>query len=173
MLLRIDELNALRSDIERYRSDKDKLIEIMGDWLLLAYADGKNDVEDQLHGEAEVSIDRIHEVMNKVVGGKTVIERIGDDLDSIEDIYLLFGNERQRVYNTAANDTAENLGAKFKTWRTMEDERVRDTHFYLENMTKPMNEPFYTYDGDSAMYPQAFGNAANNINCRCWLTYNK
>ena len=173
MLLRNDELNNLRSDIERNIGNKSKLMDMMEDWLMLAYADGKSDVEDQLHGETNRSIERIMDVTFAEVGGKTAFDRIEDDLDSLEDLYMLFGNERQRVYNTAANDTAEDLGAKFKTWRTMEDERVRDTHFYLENVTKPMNEPFYTYTGDSAMYPQNFTDAQNNINCRCYLTYTK
>ena len=173
MLLRLDELNALRTDIERYRDNPKKLRDLMDDWLSLAYADGKTDVEDQLRGETNRSIERIMDVMYAEVGGKTAYDRIEDDLDSIEDLYLLFENERQRVYNTAANDTAEDLGAKFKTWHTMLDNKVRDTHDYLEGMTKPMNEPFYTYTGDSAMFPQDFGDAANNINCRCWLTYNK
>lgn len=173
MLLRIDELNSLKTDIERNLGNKSKLTDLMDDWLMLAYADGKTDVEDQLHGETNAAIERITDVVGAVVGGKTVFERIEDDLDSIEDLYMLFENERQRVYNTAAHDTAENLGAKFKTWRTMEDERVRDTHFYLEGVTKSMNEPFYTYTGDSAMYPQNFTDAQNNINCRCYLTYTK
>lgn len=173
MLLRNDELNALRSDIERYKGDKGKLSDLLSDWLTLAYADGKADVEDQLRGETKTSIERVMDVMFADVGGKTAFDRIVDDLDSVEDLYMLFGNERQRVYNTAAHDTATDLQAKFKTWRTMEDERVRDTHFYLEGVTKPMNEPFYTYTGDSAMYPQGFGEAENNINCRCWVTYSK
>ena len=30
---------------------------------------------------------------------------------------------------------------------------------------------FYTYDGDHARFPGDFGNAANNVRCRCYLTY--
>ena len=175
MLLRVDELNALRGDLERYKGDKGKMRELLDDWLLLAYADGKTDVEDQLRGESKASVDRIRDVMYAKVGGKTVLERLEEDkeLDDIEDLYLLFANERNRVYNTAANDTAKTLEAKYKTWNTMKDPRVRDTHDYLEGMTKPMNEPFYTYTGDSAQHPGAFGVAEQDINCRCWLTYTK
>lgn len=173
MLLRIDELNALKSDIERYRSDRHKLTDLMEDWLSLAYADGKADVEDQLRGETEISIERVMDVLFAEVGGKTAFDRIEDDLDSIEELYLLFGNERQRVYNTAANDTAENLGAKFKTWHCQMLPTSRDTHIYLDGMQKPMEEPFYTYNGDSAMYPRSFGVAEEDINCVCYLTYNK
>lgn len=173
MLLRLDELNSLQSDIERYLGDKSKITDLMLDWLALAYADGKTDVEDQLRGETDIPVGRIQEVIYAKVGGKTAFERLEDDLDSIEDLLLLFENERQRVYNTAGNDTATELKAKFKTWHTMEDERVRDTHFYLEGMVKPMNEPFYTYNGNSAMYPRSFGEPSEDINCRCYLTYNK
>lgn len=173
MLLRLDELNSLQSDIERYLGNKSKITDLMLDWLALAYADGKTDVEDQLRGETDIPVGRIQEVIYAKVGGKTAFERIEDDLDSIEDLFLLFENERQRVYNTAGNDTAENLGAKYKTWHTMLDNRVRDSHEYLEGMVKPMNEPFYTYNGNSAMYPRSFGEPSEDIGCRCYLTYNK
>lgn len=173
MLLRLDELNSLQSDIERYLGNKSKITDLMLDWLALAYADGKTDVEDQLRGETDIPVGRIQEVIYAEVGGKTAFERLEDDLDSIEDLFLLFENERQRVYNTAGHDTAENLGAKYKTWHTMLDNRVRDSHEYLEGMVKPMNEPFYTYNGNSAMYPRSFGEASEDINCRCYVTYTK
>ncbi len=173
MLLRLDELNSLQSDIERYLGNKSKITDLMLDWLALAYADGKTDVEDQLRGETDIPVGRIQEVIYSKVGGKTAFERIEDDLDSIEDLFLLFENERQRVYNTAGHDTAENLGAKYKTWHTMLDNRVRDSHEYLEGMVKPMNEPFYTYNGNSAMYPRSFGEPSEDINCRCYVTYTK
>lgn len=173
MLLRLDELNSLQSDIERYLGNKSKITDLMLDWLALAYADGKTDVEDQLRGETDIPVGRIQEVIYAKVGGKTAFERLEDDLDSIEDLFLLFENERQRVYNTAGHDTAENLGAKYKTWHTMLDNRVRDSHEYLEGMVKPMNEPFYTYNGNSAMYPRSFGEASEDINCRCYVTYTK
>lgn len=173
MLLRIDELNSLKTDIERNLGNKSKLTDLMDDWLMLAYADGKTDVEDQLHGETNAAIERITDVVGAVVGGKTVFERIEDDLDSIEDLYMLFENERQRVYNTAANDTAEDLGAKFKTWHCQMLPTSRDTHIYLNGMTKPMEEAFYTYNGNSAMYPGSFNEPSEDINCLCFLTYTK
>lgn len=173
MLLRLDELNSLQSDIERYLGNKSKITDLMLDWLALAYADGKTDVEDQLRGETDIPVGRIQEVIYAKVGGKTAFERIEDDLDSIEDLFLLFENERQRVYNTAGNDTAENLGAKYKTWHCQMLPTSRDTHIYLNGMQKPMNEPFYTYNGNSAMYPRSFGEPSEDINCLCYCTYNK
>jgi uncharacterized protein with gpF-like domain len=58
-------------------------------------------------------------------------------------------------------------GATAKRWRTMNDDRVRDTHDYLEGMVVPFSERFYSYDGDSAEYPGGFALPENNINCRC------
>lgn len=174
MLIRADELNVLKSDLERNKDDIDAAIEVALDWLLLAYADGKSDTEVQLNGHTEVGIDHIIGVISEEIGGKNVFERINEyvELNEVEDLVMMLGNERQRVYNTASFETATELGAKTKTWHTMEDNRVRDTHEYIDRMTKPLNEPFYTYTGDSAMYPQGFGDAENNIGCRCWLTFN-
>lgn len=173
MLLRLDELNGFKSDLERYKGNPKKIKDLMLDWLLLAYADGVSDVVNQLGREWSPTIERVEEVIEADVGGMTVDERVDQDI-YLEDYEALIGlaeNERQRVYNTASYDTATAVGAKTKTWHTMEDNKVRDTHEYIDRMTKPIDEPFYTYTGDSAMYPQGFGDAANNINCRCWLTY--
>lgn len=56
-----------------------------------------------------------------------------------------------------------------KTWVTMMDEKVRDTHQYLEGMTVPLDDEFYTYDGDHAQAPGGFTAAQNNCGCRCQL----
>ena len=53
----------------------------------------------------------------------------------------------------------------------MADEKVRDTHQYLELMTVDIDEDFYTYDGDHASAPGMFELAQNNVNCRCELLF--
>jgi hypothetical protein len=52
----------------------------------------------------------------------------------------------------------------------MMDEKVRDTHKYLEGMTVALDEEFYTYDGDHAPAPHGFTKVENNANCRCVVT---
>lgn len=79
--------------------------------------------------------------------------------------------EGHRVLNQAMQSTAEKGGATTKTWVTMEDDRVRDTHDYLLGETVGIDDLFVTYDGDSAMFPGDFEGAENNVNCRCWLEY--
>ena len=173
MLLRRDELNALRGNITLYKGNLKKTLDVIEDWLLLAYADGKTDVEKQLGRDTEPPIEDIYDIIYANIGGKTIKQRTTEYfyLEDYEALYSALQNERQRIYNEAAFNAALKAGAKFKTWRTMEDELVRDTHDYIDRMTKPINEPFHTYDGDSAMYPMAFENASNNINCRCYLTF--
>ena len=87
-----------------------------------------------------------------------------DDLKSTEDE----GSEENPLNPDLPKTEAQK--PKFgKQWRTMEDERVRDTHVYLDGVKAASDERFYTYDGDSARFPGDFSKAQNNINCRCWI----
>ena len=58
-----------------------------------------------------------------------------------------------------------------KVWATMEDERVRETHNFLDGVSVPLGTLFVAIDGDSARYPGDFTKAENNCSCRCWLEY--
>ena len=74
-----------------------------------------------------------------------------------------------RIYNQGAIDAVRANGASGvnKRWQTMMDDRVRDTHSYLQSMEVPFDEDFWTYDGDHAPAPGMFERPENNINCRC------
>lgn len=88
-----------------------------------------------------------------------------------EAITRIAETEMHRIANTAALNTAKYAGAKSKTWVTMLDDKVRDTHDYLEGETVDIDEDFYTYDGDHASAPGLFELAENNVNCRCELLF--
>ena len=175
MLLRQDELNDLKGNLTQYKGNLKKTKEIMLDWLLLAYSDGTVDVSSQLNGEWQAPVDRVEEVINADIAGKTVMDRVEQYfyLEDIEAITDLAGSERNRVYHEAAHDTALGLNAKTKTWHCMMLPTSRDTHIYLNGTTKGINEEFYTYNGDSAQHPGGFGVADEDINCICYLTYSK
>lgn len=87
-------------------------------------------------------------------------------------------SEFERVFNVAIYDggrqyqrtTGERVS---KVWCTMLDEDVRDTHRYLEGMMIPLNDYFFTWDGDSALAPHGFSQARNNVHCRCVLMLRK
>lgn len=91
----------------------------------------------------------------------------------LDSIIRIAETETHRDSNEAALETAINGGATTKTWLTMADDRVRDTHIYLENVTVGIDEDFYTYDGDHAPAPGLFSLPENNINCRCELMYGR
>src|SRR5262245_49756804 len=56
------------------------------------------------------------------------------------------------------------------TWRTMKDERVRDSHVPMEGVSRPAGTPFMVA-GTPMLYPgQPVGPPENWINCRCRLT---
>ena len=54
-----------------------------------------------------------------------------------------------------------------KNWYTVMDDKVRETHRYLEGASVSLDEEFWTFDGDHAAYPGGFTKAENNVNCRC------
>lgn len=96
-------------------------------------------------------------------------------LPNIEAIKRVVETEANRMHNAGAFDTAKAYAAEghtvYKRWVTMMDEKVRSTHLYLEGESVPLDEEFFTFDGDSALYPGGFSLPNNNINCRCDLEY--
>jgi len=175
MLLRQDELNVITGDLKQLNGDVNKAVEMLSDWLFLAYADGKTDVEEQLNGNVDTPVDHVMDVVSAVTAGKTAFERLVDYvyLEDIEALITLFSNERHRVYNTAGYDTAKSLNAEKKVWHCLKLPTSRDTHIYLDGMKKGIDDNFYTYNGDAAQHPGAFGIAEEDINCLCYLTYSK
>ena len=91
-----------------------------------------------------------------------------NDLTRIEKI---FDNEYHRMYNAGAYDYGIQHYTT-KRWITAGDDKVRDTHDYLEGIEIPVDAEFITFDGDKALYPGGFEDAQNNVNCRCILEYN-
>lgn len=97
----------------------------------------------------------------------------------VNDLSRLAETEAHRVLNEAILDSALEYAKNnpnttvTKTWVTMLDDRVRETHDYLEGVTVPVDSRFYTFDGDSAMAPGGFSKPQNSINCRCILRISK
>ena len=154
-----DELTVLEDEIT------DELIE--------AYVQGVRDARRQLDLDEAFDIDLydLDRALNLVIAGKTYLERIRDG----SDIEVLTDTEWHRMYNTGVYDAARNSGISglMKTWVTMGDERVRDTHEYIDHMTIPFEAYFYTFDGDYARFPGDFQLPQNSINCRCVMTVSR
>jgi SPP1 gp7 family putative phage head morphogenesis protein len=144
------------------------------DLFLYAYAMGLDVTNENLSSDYEPTLDDVMNVIDAEVAGKTWRERVRDYFASGgtgADISRIADTETHRIANTAAYQTAKKAGATTKTWVTMADERVRDTHQYLEGMTVGIDEDFYTYDGDHAPAPGLFSLPENSINCRCELIF--
>lgn len=166
----VDELNLITA-LQYYSTDKkdrsEKLSEDFLSMLIEAYLLGVGE-------NSPVNLAKLNQAVFKEYEGQNFEDRVkthveNDDLPALQRLLV---SEWHRDYNQGAYDGIENNPEiTMKTWVSMRDERVRDTHEYLEGMTIPVNEEFYTFDGDHAMIPGGFENPENNVNCRCILQY--
>lgn len=189
-----DSLNTLRTELdadyaagieERKRKRQERIDEIL-EMLIMAYMYGNESANFMLYGETSeeqtaterpvpIRIEDMDEAVFREVAGKNweqrVTEYINSETGTVDDIIRVVDTDMNRVYNDSILNVAEREHQPgkpiMKTWETMQDDRVRDTHEYLQSMTVPYDRRFYTYDGDSARYPGDFADPANNVNCRC------
>ena len=169
-----DELNLIRSEARILWSGKPpdrKKRKEFADWLEFVlchvYAWGWQGVEDIL-GDIRVELNGDLDTVNMEIAGKTFRDRVMDE-NTADEILRLIDTEAVRDYNTGAYNAAKASGIPNlrKRWNTMMDDKVRDTHQYLEGTEVGIDDRFYTFDGDSAMYPGGFDDPKNNVNCRC------
>lgn len=179
-LLPIDELNNLNTYLDvnigvGYK-DEEEIFDEIEDLLIMAYIGGTQSANADLSIDIMADITQLEESINKPIAGKTWKQRVRDylDTDDVESIKRVIDTETHRIYNEGQYNTAKQSGLEVtKTWVTMLDERVRDTHSFLEGVTVGLDEAFTTIDGDSALAPGGFESAENNINCRCELRLSK
>lgn len=184
-LLNWDELNLLRESavdlVRNYRAKKDR--KAVGDWcdymefvLCLIYAYGWHDAE-QIVGIVPFKDGSDDKCVNLEIDGETYRDRILKQLeeDSLDGVFRIIDTEAHRDYNTGVYDAGKKSGIKGlrKRWETMMDNKVRDPHSYLQGVTVGIDDEFYTYTGDSALYPGGFGVPELDIGCRCWITLSK
>lgn len=185
---------AVINGIPESRFDRKRIEDIIFDLLTMYYALGWRDTGLSLGEDIPMSKSLQQDAVLAKTAGKTAFERIdehitaaeeslrqGGGMDAvtklIEQIRVVADTDGHRVvelggYEAADSYTKEHPDkAVYKTWVTMNDDRVRDTHFYLEGVTVPFDARFYTYDGDSALYPGGFEYPQNVVNCRCRLKY--
>lgn len=151
------------------------------------------DVEEYLSNEYDESfregIDGLtdaepdsYEAVHADVAGKNFADRIneyladvlaGGGLDALLlDMAGLIETDGHRVRCVARQDAGDELAAEgfavTKTWRSIGDEKVRDTHFLLDGTTIGIDDYFYTVNG-RAKAPGGFGVGEEDCNCRCIL----
>lgn len=147
---------------------------------------------DEPNRPVRIDVDDMNKSVFKDIAGKDWEQRVSEYYDSdsgtIDDVIRVVDTDMNRVYNDSVLDVGEKAnrgnveqtdtdipvpdatGRVMKTWVTMADDRVRDTHDYLEGMTVPVDGRFWTFDSDYARYPGDFQLPQNNINCRCRIS---
>lgn len=178
----LDELNVLTAASYRTAGGEtvarvDNIADDVLSFLINAYTLGTKNASVMLGYDLTADVQSMLEAIYLVIDGKTFADRIADHVivNDLTGLQSLVESEYHRVYNTAVQDGATdyvNNGGfgVTKTWQTVLDEKVRDTHRYLESQSVPLEENFYTWDGDYALYPGGFSKAENNCGCRCIVT---
>lgn len=170
--------NLARSE-EKTPQEEEDIIDELLDLYLLAFYEGSKDAANELMIDIEPPLREAQEIINKPIDGKTFEDRVRDYLNGemgettgtpAEAIARVADTDSVRIYNEAKLTVAKMYGATEKTWHTMEDNRVRDTHVVLDEVTAPIDGYFYTYTGERAQAPGQFGSAAEDVGCRCWIT---
>lgn len=200
-LMPFDELSVMSERIkadfqltpeQRKAVKEDRMDEIL-ELLILSYLYGneaandmlyRTEIETRMQSETEtvrivpIDTDSMNGSVYRDIAGENWEQRVSDYYDSedgtADDVIRVLDTDSHRIYNDAIEDVGERSGGRiYKTWETMLDDRVRDTHEWLQSVRVPLNERFYTYDGDSARYPGDFTLPQNNINCRCRISLSR
>lgn len=200
-LMPFDELSVMSERIkadfqltpeQRKAVKEDRMDEIL-ELLILSYLYGneaandmlyRTEIETRMQSETEtirivpIDTDSMNGSVYRDIAGENWEQRVSDYYDSedgtADDVIRVLDTDSHRIYNDAIEDVGErSRGRIYKTWETMLDDRVRDTHEWLQSVRVPLNERFYTYDGDSARYPGDFTLPQNNINCRCRISLSR
>lgn len=117
--------------------------------------------------------DRIHEYVDSMCAAALLGEEaeLDDAADKVRSkLDTLVETDGHRVRSDARQIAGEELASVgftvTKTWKTMRDEKVRDTHFWLDGKTIPIDGWFETVNG-RALYPGGFGIPEEDCHCRC------
>ena len=171
---KFDELNTLEVMLTAGGLDKDYARKIFRDTLEDAYIEGFAASEYMLHQEEEIEEELLLLALDKSYNGESIYTKFDNYFEQGDTAKLsaLMEDEFHRVYSQGGLDMAKSTGRQvYKTWSTMMDDRVRESHDYLEGVTIPLNEKFVTLDLDEAYAPGGFSLPEHNCGCRCWLTY--
>lgn len=183
-LAEFDEMNnAVREGLElsaytdadgrrRFRQSPSEICDAILDYLIYAYVMGVQSANDDMGTSVSADTGQMDEAIYADIAGKNWEQRVTEyaEQGDVESIMRVVDTEMHRDASEGADNTARKAGATKKTWQTMEDDRVRDPHWWLQGVTVGIDERFYS-DGDSARYPGDFERADMNVRCRCAVTY--
>jgi HK97 family phage portal protein len=101
--------------------------------------------------------------------------------NSLSDVFA-FSTQRALMIARTESTRAANLGTQRayseamaigiqvrKQWLSARDESVRNSHAALDGQTVGVNENFVSESGAEALSPATFGDASEDVNCRCTM----
>lgn len=164
------------------------------DLLIMAYVFGCDQAGDDLGIIPEPDEEKTQKALDLKIDGKTYVDRLREAVIGVsknekaeeqaeekekrpdnrtpeEKIETIMETEAHRMYGAGGYDMATDVPNVSKTWVDHGDDRVRESHKYINGLTVELNERFYTLDGDSALYPGDFTLPQNNVGCRCIIRY--
>ena len=154
--------------VEERKKRKDKFWDCLWGWLLDGWAAGL------LFVGKDKDIPDLTSLLNYVYPrGETTSSIFDKDITDKDKLLVMVEAEANRCFNEGVMKAGEGEKGLMKTWETVGDDKVRDTHDFLEGVTIPFDEEFVTIGGDSALAPGGFSEPGNNVNCRCWLTLSR
>lgn len=167
--------------------DRKRFEDTIFELITMGYVYGIEVAGLDLDTDLPVSASRMREVADKPTKGEDFRQRMANHFREYEEtqdsetlvkqLAVIAETETHRAINTGGLDGAKDYqkshpnSSVMKLWITAGDEKVRDTHDFLEGSTVPLGARFYTFDGDSALFPGDFMLPENNVNCRCILRY--
>lgn len=172
------------SDTQRGYVPRKRLEDTIFELITMGYVYGITVAGLDLETDLPVDAERMREVADTPTKGEDFRQRITNHIEAyergetdeeqlIERIAVVAETETHRAINDGELDAGHEYERMhpsetlFKRWRTMMDDRVRESHDWLEGATVPLDARFYTFDGDSALKPGGFMLPENNVNCRC------
>ena len=177
-LTKLDELNVITLEIYYSAKKVKDVVDDIFELLVDAYLLGNDHASEMMQTMTVIDLDMMEAAIYRRIDDKDFADRAVEHVRNgdVTALQTLVESEYHRVHEEGVADGVRQFVRETgtpvaKTWRTVGDDRVRDTHDFLEGTTLPMGERFQTYDGDSALMPGGFDKAENNVNCRCWLDY--
>lgn len=185
-LLKLDEINFLAGLLgedaasdeptRTERESKEEFFDILLDMYVEGFAAAAymlGETEFETAGAIfpeELTEAQRREITEKRYDGVSIGEKFfqhyaAKDAAAIRD---LVNSEAHRCYALGAFSKTKQSGGTL-TWRTLSDDKVRETHWLIDGVRVNAGDYFYTFDGDYARFPGDFQKAENNANCRCWV----
>ena len=179
-LTKLDELNVISLEIYYSAKTVEDAIDDIFSLLVEAYLLGNDHASEMMRSMTVVDQNMMEAAIYRNIAGETFADRVEKHVRNrdVPALQTLVESEYHRVHEEGVADGVRQFARETgisvnKTWRTVGDDRVRETHDFLEGTTVSLGEVFRTYDGDSALMPGGFVNAENNVNCRCWIDYTR